>query len=93
MTPESFLAWKARFDKEMAIKKLKEQEDKLKSLSPKEREEYKKFASRLSGMRVEDFNLVVLNRSRPPAVRAQRLGCIGRFAFGRGRNFSRCQPI
>lgn len=50
VTHESFLAWKARFDKELAAKKLKDQEEKLKNFSPKERDEYKKLATRLSGM-------------------------------------------
>lgn len=46
---ESFKGWKARFDKEMAQKKLAEEEEKLKALTPKEREEYKRFATRLTG--------------------------------------------
>ena len=50
MTVESFKAWKARFDKEMAQKKAREEDERLKSLTPKEREEYKKLASRLSGL-------------------------------------------
>jgi len=49
VTPESFLAWKVKFDKEMSVKRLKEQEEKLKGLSPKEREEYKKLQTRLTG--------------------------------------------
>lgn len=51
VTPESFLAWKVKFDKEMAAKRLKEQEEKLKGLSPKEREEYKKLQTRSTGLR------------------------------------------
>lgn len=33
----------------MTVKKTKEQEEKLKNLTPKERDEYKKFQGRLSG--------------------------------------------
>jgi len=49
VTPESFIIWKTKFDKEMAVKKLKEQEDRLKVLSPKEREEHRKLQTRLTG--------------------------------------------
>jgi len=49
VTRESFLAWKLKFDKQMAAKRSKEQEEKLKNFTPKEREEYKKFQTRLSG--------------------------------------------
>ncbi len=49
MTVESFKIWKTRFDKAMGQKKLAEEEEKLKVLTPKEREEYKRFATRLTG--------------------------------------------
>jgi len=49
VTRESFLAWKAKFDKEMAAKRVKEQEEKSKNFTPKEREEHRKFRGRLSG--------------------------------------------
>lgn len=49
VTPESFLKWKAKFDKELAVKKAREDEEKMKGMTPKEREEYKKLATRLSG--------------------------------------------
>ncbi|KAI0336428.1 RWD-domain-containing protein [Cubamyces sp. BRFM 1775] len=49
VTVESFKAWKAKFDKEMAEKRAREEEEKMKGLSPKEREEYKKMHTRLSG--------------------------------------------
>ncbi|TFY72693.1 hypothetical protein EVG20_g291 [Dentipellis fragilis] len=49
VTPESFLAWKTKFDKEIALRKQREEEEKLKALTPKEREEYKKSGLRLSG--------------------------------------------
>jgi len=49
VTREFFFAWKVKFDEEMAFKRAKGQEEKLKNLTPKEREEYKKFRGRLSG--------------------------------------------
>lgn len=49
MTVESFKAWKVKFDQEVAQKKAHEEEDKLKALTPKEREEYRRYATRLSG--------------------------------------------
>ncbi|KAI0082682.1 RWD-domain-containing protein [Panus rudis PR-1116 ss-1] len=61
VTPETFKAWKVKFDKEMAEKRAKEEEEKLKAMSPKEREEYKKLATRLSGRQLfeRDKNLAV----------------------------------
>ena len=49
MTRESFNAWKVKFLKEMATKHAREEEEKMKGMSPKEREEYKRLALRLSG--------------------------------------------
>ncbi|KAG6868367.1 hypothetical protein C0993_004013 [Termitomyces sp. T159_Od127] len=49
VTIESFKAWKAAFDKEIAMKRAREEEEKMKSFTPKEREEFKRLASRLSG--------------------------------------------
>ncbi|KAG5654536.1 hypothetical protein H0H81_001177 [Sphagnurus paluster] len=49
VTVESFKAWKAAFDKEVALKKARDDEEKLKVLTPKEREEWKRVGSRLSG--------------------------------------------
>ncbi|KAI0670478.1 ubiquitin-conjugating enzyme/RWD-like protein [Trametes maxima] len=49
VTVESFKAWKIKFDKEMATKRAHEEEEKLKGLSLKEREEYRKTHTRLSG--------------------------------------------
>jgi len=46
---ESFLAWKREYDKNMAAKKARLLDEKLKGLLPKEKEEYKKIASRLTG--------------------------------------------
>ena len=49
VTPESFLAWKTKFEKEMAEKKAREEEEKMKGMTAKEREEYKKLGTRLTG--------------------------------------------
>lgn len=50
MTVASFNAWKAKFDKEMALKKIQDEEDRLRALSPKERDEVKKIAQRFTGL-------------------------------------------
>jgi hypothetical protein len=50
VTLESFKAWKVKFDKEVAMKKAQEEEEKLRGLSPKEREEWKRAITRLSGI-------------------------------------------
>ena len=49
VTVESFKVWKAKFDKKLAAKKAQEEEEKLKAMTPREREEYKRLSSRLSG--------------------------------------------
>ena len=49
VTVESFKSWKAKFDREMAVKKAKEDEEKNKAFTQKEREEFKKLATRLTG--------------------------------------------
>jgi len=46
---ESFRAWKIKFDKEAAMKKAQEADEKLKSLTPKEREEWKRAITRSTG--------------------------------------------
>ena len=40
VTPESFMAWKIKFDKEMALKRVQEEEEKLKGLTAKEHMKY-----------------------------------------------------
>lgn len=52
VTLDSFKAWKIKFDKEMAIKKAREEEEKLKGLTTKEREEFKKIGIRLTGKNI-----------------------------------------
>ena len=54
VTFESFRAWKMKFDREMAQKRNKEEEEKLKALAPKEREEVKKLHLRPTGQLLSD---------------------------------------
>ena len=49
MTVESFKAWKARFDREIGVKKAREEEERLKGLTAKEKEEFKRMGHRPSG--------------------------------------------
>ncbi|CCA73824.1 related to RWD domain-containing protein-Laccaria bicolor [Serendipita indica DSM 11827] len=49
VTKESFLKWRAAFTAEQAEKKRKEDEERMKGWTPKEREEAKRIAARLSG--------------------------------------------
>ncbi|TFK29918.1 RWD-domain-containing protein [Coprinopsis marcescibilis] len=56
VTAESFNAWKAKFDEEMSRLRAKEEEEKLKGLTPKEREEYKRSQTRLSGRQLFERN-------------------------------------
>ena len=49
VTLDNFKAWKTKFDKELAARKAKEEEEKLKGMTAKEREEYKRLATRLTG--------------------------------------------
>ena len=49
VTVEAFLAWKVKFMKETTEKRAREDEEKTKTMTPKEREEYKRLATRPSG--------------------------------------------
>jgi hypothetical protein len=57
VTATTFKTWKAKFDAEQAARKAKEDEEKLKGLTAKEREEWKRVQGRLSGK----FKVVVLS--------------------------------
>lgn len=46
---ESFKAWKTKFDQQAHLKKQQAEEERLRLLSPKEREEWKRAQGRLSG--------------------------------------------
>jgi len=56
VTVASFKAWKATFDKEMSQKKLKDDEERLRALTPKEREEIKRIATRFTGRQLFERN-------------------------------------
>jgi len=59
VTVESFKEWKIIFDREASLRKMREEEEKLKSMTTKEKEEYKKIAVRLTGRQLfeRDKNL------------------------------------
>ncbi|KAI0273608.1 RWD-domain-containing protein [Gloeopeniophorella convolvens] len=65
VTVKSFNEWKSRFDREVSQRKLREEEEKLKAMSAKEREEYKKLAVRLTGRQLfeHDKNLAMSDDS------------------------------
>ncbi|TFK42605.1 RWD domain-containing protein [Crucibulum laeve] len=56
VTVESFKEWKAQFDKVLAKKKAQDEEEKTKGLTPKEREEFKRLSTRLSGRQLFERN-------------------------------------
>lgn len=56
VTVASFKSWKARFDKELSVAKSREEEERTKGMTPKEREEYKKITTRLSGRQLFERN-------------------------------------
>ena len=49
VTIESFKSWKAKFDADQARRKQREEAERLVGLTPKEREEWKRMTTRLSG--------------------------------------------
>jgi len=57
VTPVTFSAWRTKYNEKMAQKKAIEDEEKIKALTPKEREEYKKHAMRLSGRRSDLYKM------------------------------------
>ncbi|KAF8959064.1 RWD domain-containing protein [Flammula alnicola] len=59
VTLESFRAWKTKFDQEIALKRAQEEEERLKGLTPKEREEWKRSQTRLSGRQLFERNKVL----------------------------------
>ncbi|KAF9264702.1 RWD domain-containing protein [Marasmius fiardii PR-910] len=56
VTAASFKAWKAKFDAKQAEIKAREEEEKLKGLTPREREEWKRALARLSGRQLFERN-------------------------------------
>lgn len=49
VTPESFAQWRTRFEAELADKRDKEEQDRIRALPPKERDEVKRALGKLSG--------------------------------------------
>jgi len=49
VTSESFRAWKIKFDKELAIKKAREDDERMRGMTAKEKEEWKRMLGRYSG--------------------------------------------
>jgi hypothetical protein len=70
VTLDSFKTWKAKFDHDMAIMKAKE---KMKGMTAKERDEYRRIGTRPSGKIVAMFDfsgiLYFMHAHRPPIVR------------------------
>lgn len=56
VTAASFKVWKDKFDAQQARKKQQEEEERMKGLTPKEREEVKRMYSRLSGRQLFEKN-------------------------------------
>lgn len=61
MTLDSFKTWKVKFDHDMAIIKAKEEEEKMKGMSAKEKDEYRRIGTRLSGKITPASNFWDLN--------------------------------
>ncbi|KAJ7774650.1 RWD-domain-containing protein [Mycena maculata] len=56
VTPETFRAWKINFDQELASAKKAREDEKLRGITPKEREEIKRMVGRLSGRQLFERN-------------------------------------
>ncbi|KAI0006013.1 RWD-domain-containing protein [Russula compacta] len=65
VTIESFRGWKIKFDREASLRKMREEEEKLKAMTAKEREEHKRIAVRLTGRQLfeRDKNLATSDAS------------------------------
>jgi hypothetical protein len=61
VTPASFDAWKSKFLQEMKTMKEGEQDEKLKGLSSKDREEAKRVTARLTGPFIFRFKSQIHN--------------------------------
>ncbi|KAJ7155989.1 RWD-domain-containing protein [Mycena crocata] len=59
VTQESFKAWKIKFDQELAAAKKAREDEKMRGLTPKEREETKRIVGRLSGRQLFERNKVL----------------------------------
>ncbi|KAG9017202.1 hypothetical protein FRB90_001371 [Tulasnella sp. 427] len=56
VTPESFNTWRLKFNKERQAKKKVQDEEKMREMTNKEKEEYKKYAGRLTGRQLFERN-------------------------------------
>ncbi|KAH8930035.1 RWD-domain-containing protein [Atractiella rhizophila] len=56
VTQESFMAWKKKFDVEMLESKKREEEEKLRAMPPKEREETRKWMNKQTGRQLFETN-------------------------------------
>jgi len=56
VTMESFTNWKRAFDKGIAEKRARDDDEKMKNMTPKEREEWKRAATRLTGRQLFERN-------------------------------------
>ncbi|KAI0302009.1 RWD-domain-containing protein [Russula brevipes] len=65
VTIESFNEWKNRFDREASLRKTREDVERLKAMTTKEREEYKRIGVRLTGRQLfeHDKNLATSDAS------------------------------
>jgi hypothetical protein len=65
VTVKSFTEWKIKFDKEISLRKTRAEEEKLRTMSAKEKEEFKKAATRLTGRQLfeRDNNLATSDTS------------------------------
>ncbi|KAH9451299.1 hypothetical protein MJO28_009185 [Puccinia striiformis f. sp. tritici] len=57
---ETFAVWRAKFYEQNQLKKLKDEEERYKSLTPKEREERKKSGTKLTGRRLFETNQALI---------------------------------
>ncbi|WAQ89349.1 hypothetical protein PtA15_11A36 [Puccinia triticina] len=56
ITKETFAVWRAKFHEQNQLKKIKEEEERYKSLTPKEREERKKSGNKFTGRQLFESN-------------------------------------
>jgi hypothetical protein len=55
VTVKSFNEWKIKFDREVSLRRMRDEEEKLKAMTSKEREEYKRMGVRLTGELVTPY--------------------------------------
>ncbi|PLW05784.1 hypothetical protein PCANC_08589 [Puccinia coronata f. sp. avenae] len=60
ITKETFAIWRAKFHEQNQLKKAKEEEERYKCLTPKEREERKKSGNKLTGRQLFESNQALI---------------------------------